>query len=108
MPRRPRILIEGGVYHVYNRFARGESVFADPEEAIAFVELLRDVKQRDGLTILDVRYPALAHDEASAGNVQPNVQSTLASKRPAVAEQISGAAGGGPAVFGSSDHLYPS
>jgi REP element-mobilizing transposase RayT len=37
---------------VYNRFARGESVFADPEEAIAFVELLRDVKQRDGLTIL--------------------------------------------------------
>ena len=52
MPRRPRILIEGGVYHVYNRFARGESVFADPEEAIAFVELLRDVKQRDGLTIL--------------------------------------------------------
>ncbi len=52
MPRRPRILIEGGLYHVYNRFARGESVFADPEEAIAFVDLLRDVKQRDGLTIL--------------------------------------------------------
>ena len=52
MPRRPRILIEGGLYHVYNRFARGESVFADPEEAIEFVELLRDVKQRDGLTIL--------------------------------------------------------
>lgn len=52
MPRRRRILIEGGLYHVYNRFARGESVFADPEEAIAFVELLRDVKQRDGLTIL--------------------------------------------------------
>ncbi len=52
MPRRPRILIEGGVYHVYNRFARGESVLANPEEAIAFVELLRDAKQRDGLTIL--------------------------------------------------------
>jgi hypothetical protein len=52
MPRRPRILIEGGLYHVYNRFARGESVFSDPEEAIAFVELLRDVKQRDGMTIL--------------------------------------------------------
>ena len=41
MPRRPRILIEGGLHHVYNRFARGESVFSDPEEAIAFVELLR-------------------------------------------------------------------
>jgi REP element-mobilizing transposase RayT len=37
---------------VYNRFARGESVLANPEEAIAFVELLRDAKQRDGLTIL--------------------------------------------------------
>ena len=52
MPRRPRILIEGWLYHVYNRFARGEIVFSDPEEAIAFVELLRDVKQRDGMTIL--------------------------------------------------------
>jgi len=52
MPRRPRILIEGGLYHGYNRFARGESVFSDPEEAIAFVKLLRDVKERDGVTIL--------------------------------------------------------
>lgn len=34
MPRAPRVLIEGGLYHVYNRFARGEEVFADPEEAI--------------------------------------------------------------------------
>jgi REP element-mobilizing transposase RayT len=44
-------LIEGGLYHVYNRFARGEDVFADPEEAVQFVELLRNVKQRDDLTI---------------------------------------------------------
>ena len=51
MPRRRRVLIEGGLYHVYNRFARGEDVFADPEEAIEFLELLRDVKQRDGLTV---------------------------------------------------------
>ena len=42
MPRRPRVLIEGGLYHVYNRFARGEDVFADPEEAIEFLGLLRD------------------------------------------------------------------
>ena len=47
MPRRPRVLIEGAIYHVYNRFARGEGIFGDPEEAIAFVELLRTVKERD-------------------------------------------------------------
>ena len=51
MPRSLRVFVEGGLYHVYNRFARGESVFADPEEAIEFVELLREVKRRDGLTI---------------------------------------------------------
>jgi hypothetical protein len=51
MPRRRRVLVEGGLYHVYNRFARGENVFGDPEEAIEFLELLRQVKQRDGLTI---------------------------------------------------------
>jgi len=52
MPRRPRALIEGGVYHVYNKFARGEDVFADPEEAIEFVELLRAMKQRDEIVVL--------------------------------------------------------
>ena len=52
MPRRRRVLVEGGLYHVYNRFARGEEVFADPEEAMDFVELLRQVKRRDGLTVL--------------------------------------------------------
>ncbi len=52
MPRAPRILIEGGLYHVYNRFARGEEVFADPEEAIVFLDLLRGLKQRDDLHVL--------------------------------------------------------
>lgn len=52
MPRAPRILVEGGLYHVYNRFARGEEVFADPEEAIAFLDLLRELKQRDDLQVL--------------------------------------------------------
>ncbi len=51
MPRRPRVLIEGAVYHVYNRFARGEDVFGDPEEAIEFIELLRSVKQRDQFVV---------------------------------------------------------
>jgi len=52
MPRAPRILIEGGLYHVYNRFARGEEVFADPEEAISFLDLLRELKQRDDMQVL--------------------------------------------------------
>ena len=51
MPRGRRVLVEGGLYHVYNRFARGEGVFVDPEEAVEFSELLREVKQRDGLTV---------------------------------------------------------
>ena len=51
MPRAPRVFVEGGIYHVYNRFASGEAVFADPEEALEFIELLRFVKQRDGWTV---------------------------------------------------------
>jgi REP element-mobilizing transposase RayT len=51
MPRGRRVLVEGGLYHVYNRFARGEDVFADPEEAVEFAELLREVKRRDDLTV---------------------------------------------------------
>jgi REP element-mobilizing transposase RayT len=51
MPRRPRVFVEGGIYHVYNRFASGKPVFADPEEALEFIELLRYVRQRDGWTI---------------------------------------------------------
>lgn len=51
MPRRRRVLLEGGLYHVYNRFASGEDVFSDPEEAIEFVEFLRAVKKRDDWSI---------------------------------------------------------
>ena len=51
MPRKPRVFVEGGIYHVYSRFASGEAVFADPEEALEFIELLRFVKQRDGWTV---------------------------------------------------------
>jgi REP element-mobilizing transposase RayT len=45
------LLIEGAIYHVYNRFARAEGIFGDPEEAIAFVELLRAVKERDEFVV---------------------------------------------------------
>jgi hypothetical protein len=51
MPRAPRVFVEGGIYHVYNRFGSGEAVFADPEVALEFIELLRFVKQRDGWTV---------------------------------------------------------
>ncbi|MFV1980405.1 MAG: transposase [Rhodothermia bacterium] len=51
MGRAPRIFIEGGVYHVYNRVARGVRVFGEDEEADRFIGLLREVKDRDELTV---------------------------------------------------------
>ena len=51
MARRPRVVIEGGLYHVYNRVSSGEPIFADPNEAIEFIEIVRDVKKRDGWTV---------------------------------------------------------
>ena len=36
---------------MYNRFARGAELFADPEEAIEFLEILRKARDRDGLTV---------------------------------------------------------
>ena len=44
MPRVKRLLVEGGLYHVYNPLGRGERVFGDELEAERFVELLREVK----------------------------------------------------------------
>ncbi len=46
MPRRPRVLVEGAVYHVYNRIARGEPVFARARDAELFVDLLQKVARR--------------------------------------------------------------
>ena len=51
MARRPRVVVEGGLYHVYNRVSSGEHIFADPEEAMEFIEIVRDVKKRDGWTV---------------------------------------------------------
>jgi len=33
---------------VYNRVSTGEAIFAGPNEAIEFVEIISDVKKRDG------------------------------------------------------------
>jgi REP element-mobilizing transposase RayT len=52
VPRLPRIFVEGGIYHVYNRFARGADLFSEPEEAIQFLEILRKARARDGVAIL--------------------------------------------------------
>jgi REP element-mobilizing transposase RayT len=52
MPRRPRVFFEGGIYHVYNRFARGAELFSDPKEAIEFIEILRKVAARDELRFI--------------------------------------------------------
>jgi REP element-mobilizing transposase RayT len=51
MPRRPRQFIEGGIYHVYNRVASGEEIFSEPEVAVGFLDLVREVRERDGWTV---------------------------------------------------------
>jgi len=51
MPRAGRVFFDGAVYHVYNRLARGERVFEVDEAAERFVELLREVMARDGVTV---------------------------------------------------------
>lgn len=51
MPRRPRIFVAGAWYHVYCRVARGERVFAEPDEAAALRAVIREVKREHGLGI---------------------------------------------------------
>jgi REP element-mobilizing transposase RayT len=52
MGRALRVLVEGGLYHVYIRVARGEPVFGDEAEAGRFVAQIREVKRRDGFSVL--------------------------------------------------------
>jgi putative transposase len=47
MPRRPRVSIDGGLYHVYNRAAHGAPVFASNRAGEKFVELLAEVTRLD-------------------------------------------------------------
>jgi REP element-mobilizing transposase RayT len=51
MSRRPRVLIEGAVYHVYNRTVQSLQVFETDDDAALFLELLRQLAARDGWTI---------------------------------------------------------
>ncbi len=52
MPRAPRVFIEGGIYHVYNRVTRGERVFGEDGEAQRLVDVMREIKQRDEFVVL--------------------------------------------------------
>jgi len=52
MGRRPRNLVAGGIYHVYNRVSRGQHVFRDESEADRFEALLAATKKRDDFQIL--------------------------------------------------------
>ena len=51
MPRAHRQLLKDGLYHVYKRFSRGEEIFAEPDEAERFIEMIRDAKKRDGFIV---------------------------------------------------------
>jgi REP element-mobilizing transposase RayT len=52
MPRPPRFFVDGAYHHVYARVSRGERIFGEDAEASRFVEILHQVKRRDGLTVL--------------------------------------------------------
>jgi len=52
MGRRPRNLVPGGIYHVYNRVSRGQHVFRNDEEADRLEDLFATTKKRDDFQIL--------------------------------------------------------
>jgi len=52
MGRRLRILVAGGIYHVYNRVSRGEHIFRADEEADRLENLFAETKKRDDFQIL--------------------------------------------------------
>ena len=52
MGRRPRILLAGEIYHVYNRVSRGAHAFRDEAEADRFEALVATTKKRDDFQIL--------------------------------------------------------
>ncbi|MCG6962379.1 MAG: transposase [Acidobacteria bacterium] len=52
MGRKPRILVPGVVYHVYNRVSSGERLFEEPGAAEELIGLMEEVKERDGWSVL--------------------------------------------------------
>ncbi len=47
MPRKPRVFVDGGIYHIFCRVTRREPVFEDPKAAAVFVDQLARIKTRD-------------------------------------------------------------
>lgn len=41
MPRSPRVSLEGGIYHVYNRVTCGERVLLEGHEALFLLDTMR-------------------------------------------------------------------
>ena len=76
MPRWPRVFIEGGIYRVYNRFARGAEVFGEGDEAERFLALLRKVRDRDGLTFFAWTLMSNHYHIALRAGAVPRVDST--------------------------------
>lgn len=52
MPRRPRLFVSGGIYHVYCRTHRGEFRFDDRMESDSFIQAVAEVSRTHGLLVL--------------------------------------------------------
>ena len=51
MPRAQRVFFDGAMYQVFNRLGRGEHLFREREWSDPFLALLREVLDRDGVTL---------------------------------------------------------
>jgi REP element-mobilizing transposase RayT len=51
MPRKPRVFIEGALYHVYNRSGHEAAVFEEAEAGDRFAEILANELRGDGHTV---------------------------------------------------------
>ncbi len=47
MPRKLRLFVPGGIYHVYCRASRGEMIFTENDEAEDLISEIRHIKERD-------------------------------------------------------------
>ena len=52
MPRRPRLFVSGGIYHVYCKTHRGEFRFDDRIESDSFIQTVADVSRTHGFLVL--------------------------------------------------------
>ncbi len=62
MSPQPRVFVEGGLCHAYNRLARGAEIFREGDEDERCVELLRRACERDepGFVVAGFRRSRLA------------------------------------------------